>query len=76
MSGWEGRLATLLRSGLIAALAVATIGCGESGGNPKRSVTIKLREPRPYRPEPGFSLATAVPHDDPATPKASSDVQN
>ena len=51
-----------LRLGLAAALVVMATGCdrpGDSSG--KQSVTVKLPPPRPYRPEPGFSLATDLP---------------
>lgn len=51
-----------MRLGMIAAIAAATIGCNQTtDANSRQSVTVKLKPPRPYKPEPGFSLATDLP---------------
>lgn len=48
--------------GLVAVFAAVTAGCGKAPqAGSKQSVTVKLAPPRPYRPEPGFSLATDLP---------------
>jgi hypothetical protein len=50
------------RAMAMAALALAGAGCDQVPERPSRqSVTIKLDPPRPYRPEPGFTLASDVP---------------
>ena len=51
-----------MRLSLMAALALGTAGCGQvQEAGSKRSVTVKLAPPRPYKPEPGFTLATDLP---------------
>jgi hypothetical protein len=51
-----------LRLGLTTALAVLVTGCDPPAlAGAKQSVTVKLPPPRPYKPEPGFSLATDLP---------------
>ena len=58
---------------VIAAIAVSAAGCNQAAnGRSKQSVTVKLQPPRPYKPEPGFSLATDLPVDGP-TPAKSGD---
>lgn len=50
------------RAMVMAIWAVAGMGCDQVPERPSRqSVTIKLDPPRPYRPEPGFTLATDLP---------------
>jgi len=69
-------MAASFRTSLAAALALATMGCGQSHHPAsKSSVTIKLNESRPYKPEPGFSLATALPRDDQQAPRSKSEAQ-
>jgi len=49
----------VIRLGLMVAFAVAAIGCNQApDAGSEQSVSVKLRPPRPYKPEPGFSLAT------------------
>lgn len=61
------------RLGLTAALAVLVTGCDRpADASAKQSVTVKLPPPRPYKSEPGFSLATDLPAHDvrPVQPKS------
>lgn len=52
----------MYRLGLMAACAVAVNGCNEStDAATPASVTVELRPPQPYKPEPGFSLPTDLP---------------
>jgi len=52
-------MSAVIRLGLMVAFAVAAIGCDQAiDAGSKQSVSVKLRPPRPYKPEPGFSLAT------------------
>ena len=62
MQRGRARMGAVTRLGLIAAFAVVTAGCGQgSDAGSKQSVTVKLAPPRPYKPDPGFSLATDMP---------------
>ena len=52
----------VMRLSLIAAFAIGAAGCEQAPDvGSKQSVTVKLPPPRPYKPEPGFSLATDLP---------------
>jgi hypothetical protein len=55
-------MSVIVKSGLIAAVALAVIGCNQvADADPRHSVTVKLSPALAYRPEPGFSLATDLP---------------
>ena len=55
-------MSAMIRQGLLVAFAVAAMGCDQAtDAGSRQSVTVKLPPPRPYKPEPGFSLATDLP---------------